>query len=251
MLETSLLESAENRTGRKPWSVLLSTGAHVLLIALLLVVPLTQPQVLPALSAAIGIPIPVVAAPQKSQPEPPATPVVRTQPIPTPGDLIAPPSIPRDIANVVDDPDAVTQIAAFHDAGVRELIRAAIQPQPDSAIPEPPPPPPPAPARGLTAPVRVSSMERANLLHQVAPAYPPLAKSARVQGIVILEATISRTGEITDLRVISGHPLLVQAAIDAVKQWKYKPTVLSGEPVDVITTITVNFSLQDRSDTHG
>jgi periplasmic protein TonB len=246
MLEASLIESAENPQRRKPWSVLLSTLAHVVLVALLLLVPLAQPQVLPVLSAAIGIPLPVVAVPQKPQPPPAAAPIVRTETVPTPGDLIAPASIPRDIANVVDDPAAaVRQIAAFHDAGVRDLIRPLVQPQPESAIPEPPPPPPaPAAPRGLTGPVRVSSMERANLLHQVAPEYPPLAKTAHVHGIVILEATISRTGDITEIRVISGHPLLIKAAVDAVQQWKYKPTFLSGEPVDVITTVTVNFALQ-------
>ena len=244
MLEKSLIESAENPQRRKPWTVLLSTLVHIVLVALLLLVPLTQPQVLPALSAAIGIPLPLVPAP-KPEPAPTEISGVRAQTISEPG-LTNPEKIPTKIAYVVDDPaETVTQVAGFHDTGVRDLVRAMVQPQPESTIPEPPPPPAAQPApRGLTGPVRVSSMERANVLHQVAPVYPPLAKSARVQGVVILEATISRTGDIADLRVISGHPLLVQAAIDAVQQWKYKPTFLSGEPVDVVTTITVNFSLQ-------
>jgi protein TonB len=72
--------------------------------------------------------------------------------------------------------------------------------------------------------------------------YPPLAKQARIQGVVLLEAVISKDGAIDNLRVISGHPLLTQAAIDAVKQWRYKPTLLNGEPVEVVTTITVNFA---------
>jgi protein TonB len=82
----------------------------------------------------------------------------------------------------------------------------------------------------------------ANLVSQVKPSYPPLAKQARIQGVVVLEAEISKEGTIDNLKVITGHPLLIQAAIDAVKQWRYKPTLLNGEPVPVVTTITVNFA---------
>jgi protein TonB len=86
------------------------------------------------------------------------------------------------------------------------------------------------------------NVQSANLLTQVKPAYPPLAKQARIQGVVVLEAEISKEGSIDNLKVITGHPLLIQAAIDAVKQWRYKPTLLNGEPVAVVTTITVNFA---------
>jgi protein TonB len=70
-----------------------------------------------------------------------------------------------------------------------------------------------------------------------------LARNARVQGQVLLTAIISKDGSIQDLRVLSGHPLLVQAALDAVRQWRYKPYLLNGEPVEVETTVTVNFIL--------
>ena len=73
--------------------------------------------------------------------------------------------------------------------------------------------------------------------------YPPLAKAARVQGTVKLDALISKTGTITNLKLISGPPLLVAAAMAAVQQWQYKPTLLNDEPVEVITTIDVNFTL--------
>jgi protein TonB len=86
------------------------------------------------------------------------------------------------------------------------------------------------------------SVIQANQLVRVNPVYPQLAKQARIQGVVVLEAEISTEGSIDNLRVISGHPLLTQAAMDAVKQWKYKPTLLNGEPVPVVTTITVNFA---------
>ena len=87
-------------------------------------------------------------------------------------------------------------------------------------------------------------MEAANLIHQVNPIYPPLARQARVQGVVVMEAAISKDGSIESLRVIQGHPLLNQAALDAVQQWKYRPTMLNGDPVEVITTVTVTFRLQ-------
>jgi protein TonB len=78
----------------------------------------------------------------------------------------------------------------------------------------------------------------------VNPVYPPIARQTRTQGIVVLEALIDREGSIATLRVVSDHPLLNQAALDAVKQWKYRPTLLNGEPVEVITTVTVTFTLQ-------
>jgi len=82
------------------------------------------------------------------------------------------------------------------------------------------------------------------LIHQVKPGYPPLAKVTGTQGVVLLDAVIDKEGSIQSLRVISGHPLLNQAALDAVKQWRYRPTLLNGEPVEVSATITVTFTLQ-------
>src|SRR5215471_2605683 len=82
-----------------------------------------------------------------------------------------------------------------------------------------------------------------NLIHRVEPLYPQIAKMGRVQGDVVLQAKISKTGSIEDLHVISGNPMLTQAAIDAVKQWRYRPYLLSNEPVEVDTTITVHFTL--------
>ena len=75
------------------------------------------------------------------------------------------------------------------------------------------------------------------------PVYPPLAKQARIQGTVRLNAIISRDGTIQNLQLVSGHPLLAPAALAAVKQWVYEPTLLNGEPVEVVTVIDVNFTL--------
>jgi len=86
-------------------------------------------------------------------------------------------------------------------------------------------------------------MMEGNLIRRVQPAYPPLARSARIQGQVVLAAVISKEGMIENLRVLEGHPMLVRAALDAVSQWSYRPYVLNNEPVEVETRITVNFSL--------
>ena len=92
--------------------------------------------------------------------------------------------------------------------------------------------------------VRVSSGVSSGLLiRRVNPTYPPLARQARIQGVVILQAQISKDGSIENLQLISGHPMLAPAAIEAVKQWKYKPYLLNGEPVEVDTQVQVNFTL--------
>jgi len=85
--------------------------------------------------------------------------------------------------------------------------------------------------------------QQAKLVRQPKPVYPPLAKQARISGVVHLAAVISKDGTIQDLKVISGHPLLIPSALEAVKQWVYQPTQLNGEPVEVSTQIDVNFTL--------
>jgi protein TonB len=110
-------------------------------------------------------------------------------------------------------------------------------------VPPPPPPPPPKP-KVPTGPQRIGGqVAEANLIRRIQPVYPPLAKSARVQGRVEFTATISKEGNIENLQLVSGHPLLVNAAKEAVLQWKYRPTMLNGSPVEVITDIIVNFTL--------
>jgi protein TonB len=81
------------------------------------------------------------------------------------------------------------------------------------------------------------------LVHKVMPSYPPSARQAHISGSVVLQAIISKDGRIEDLRVVQGDPLLTSAAMDAVKQWRYKPYLLNGQPVEVETIITVNFNL--------
>ena len=112
--------------------------------------------------------------------------------------------------------------------------------------PEPSKPAPQTPVPATRAPLRVGGkVQAAKLVHQVTPAYPPLARQARISGIVRLEAVISRSGLIESLQVMSGHPLLTQAALDAVRQWVYQPTLLNTVPVEVLTQIEVNFKLAE------
>jgi len=109
-------------------------------------------------------------------------------------------------------------------------------------LPEaPPPPPPPPPA----APVRVGgNIKPPTKTKDVRPTYPPIAQSARVQGIVIIEATIGPDGAVKDAKVLRSIPLLDAAALDAVRQWVFTPTLLNGVPVPVVMTVTVQFTLQ-------
>jgi len=106
------------------------------------------------------------------------------------------------------------------------------------------PPRPPAVTAAPSGPLRVGGdVQMAKLLKKVIPEYPALAKTARVSGAVHLLGVIAKDGTIQNLQVISGHPLLARAALDAVKQWIYKPTLLNGEAVEVIAPIDVNFTL--------
>ena len=110
----------------------------------------------------------------------------------------------------------------------------------------PPPPPPPVKEEKKATPSRIrvgGNVQQANLIRKVTPLYPPLAKQARIQGVVRFTAIIGKDGTIQNLQLVSGHPLLVEAAKQAVSQWQYKPTLLNGDPVEVVTTIEVNFTL--------
>ena len=108
-------------------------------------------------------------------------------------------------------------------------------------IPVAPPPSAPKPT------FRTSNMLRGFLIRRVDPVYPPMAQAAHIQGTVLLEALISKDGTIENLRTISGHPMLVPAAISAVSQWRYKPYILNGEAIEVETQITINFVLGSGS----
>ncbi|HKS74825.1 MAG TPA: energy transducer TonB, partial [Terriglobales bacterium] len=88
-----------------------------------------------------------------------------------------------------------------------------------------------------------AGVEEGLLIQKTQPVYPPIAKAARVQGTVVLQATISKQGTITDLHVVSGPAMLQQSALEAVRTWRYRPYLLNGEPVEVETTINVIYTL--------
>jgi TonB family protein len=99
-----------------------------------------------------------------------------------------------------------------------------------------------------TPPQRIrvgGNVQASNLVKKVTPVYPPLAKQARMQGTVRFTVIINKEGSVENVQLVSGHPLLVPSALEAVKQWKYRPTLLNGNPVEVITQIDINFTLAD------
>ncbi len=111
----------------------------------------------------------------------------------------------------------------------------------------PPPTPPPSGSNGQAVRIKVGEgMQEQKLVNRVPPAYPPLASQARIQGTVRLSVVILKDGTVGNITVIGGHPLLMQAALDAVKQWRYRTTLLNGEPVEVQTTVSVEFALDSR-----
>jgi TonB family protein len=112
----------------------------------------------------------------------------------------------------------------------------------------PPPPPllPPSVATAIGGPQRIGAgVMVSKIVSQPPPVYPPLAKAARVQGTIRFDATIGTDGTVRNLQLLSGPPLLVQAAMTSVQQWVYEPTLLNGKPVEVITTIDVTFTLAE------
>jgi protein TonB len=172
------------------------------------------------------------------------------------GKLMAPKQVPKQIAEIKEDelPPAATGavgvvggvpggVAGGTPGGVLGGIISSGNVNP--TLPPPPPPPvekkkDPGPPKRITI---GGNVQQAKLVRQPKPVYPPLAKQARISGVVHLAAVISANGTIQDLKVISGHPLLIPAALEAVKQWVYQPTLLNGEPVEVQTQIDVNFTL--------
>ncbi|PYV34072.1 MAG: hypothetical protein DMG22_07500 [Acidobacteria bacterium] len=213
-------------------------------IAVLIVVPLIRYQALPSATWSINLAAP---PPPPPPPPPPAAAPVRVIRRVTAADLMkAPTVIPKTIQQVKDEPTppapsvgVVGGVPGGMPGGTPGGVLGSILTS--SAVAPPPPPKAAAPKR-----IRVSSgVEAAQIITKVTPDYPPLAKMARIQGTVKLEAVISKDGTIQELKVISGHPLLVKAAVSAVQQWRYRPTLLSGEPVEVQTEVDVIFTLSE------
>jgi protein TonB len=167
------------------------------------------------------------------------------------GRLMAPKNIPKEIAMIKEDdappPSAAVGVVGGVPGGVPGgtpggVIGGIIGSVPTAAPPPPPVKEPPKPQ--VPKQIRVGgNVQAAKLISQPRPAYPPLARQARIQGTVRFNAVIGRDGTIQNLTLVSGHPLLVPSATEAVRQWRYQPTLLNGEPVEVVTVIDVNFTL--------
>ena len=243
MFEDSLLESAGKLKTRRRWTTILSFVLQCALIGLMVLVPLIYTEALPRQQLMTFL----VAPPPPPPPPPPpaAMPVKVVKVIQTDivnGQLRTPTKIPEKVAMIKEEAAPPPMTSAGVIGGVPGgvpggslggVIGGIIGSTP-VAVPK------------VAAPTRVrvsAGVQQGNLISQIKPLYPAIAKAARIQGTVILQAEISKQGTIENLHVLSGHPMLVQSALDAVKQWRYKPYLLNGEPTPVETTITVNFNL--------
>jgi len=235
MFNDSLNASWDERS-RRGLTTLTSFGLQALAVGVLLVLPLLRPTGLPLLrqlSTPVSMGQPLADAP-----------AVRTHAganaaAPSAASIFLKPSsrFPTDMSAVSDDGPPVAPSGPYIPGlkgspdGVFNLLGSGTRPiMPVAPVP-------------IARPVSISHMSEGDLVHKILPTYPPLARAARLQGQVVLQAVIGKQGAIENLRVMSGHPMLVPAAIEAVRQWRYRPYVLNSEPVEVETQITVNFSL--------
>ena len=241
MFADSMLETSWAQRSPRSWMTLTSFGLQALVVGLLLLLPLIRPVALPFMRP---LPTPISMT---VPPGPPPTELQTRATTVRPSNLLnnvlmQPSHIPMAVANITEEPTAL-QVGSGgpYVPGGTGISNPNGVPywggNPSNPLPSPPAPKP------TTAPIRISHMMEGNLIRRVQPAYPPLARSARIQGQVVLAAVISKEGMIENLRVLEGHPMLVRAALDAVSQWSYRPYVLNNEPVEVETRITVNFSL--------
>lgn len=231
-----IVEARPSAPARRLSALPVSILVHALVLAALVVIPLLATDVLPIVRGDDALVMPVVVAPVP--PSIPA-PAPRRAPIeglsnPSLAPVAAPNGVGRESMIQVDpapDMAAPEGVGTVSGAGVPEGIGLAV-------IEAAPPARPREPVRAggvVKAPVK---------LHDVIPVYPPMALAAHVEGVVIIEAVISPTGNVAQARVIRSKPLLDEAALAAVKQWRYTPTLLGGVPTPVILTVTVTFSLK-------
>jgi protein TonB len=241
-----LVESiAVERKTNRIWGTIVSAIAESLILGILILIPLIYTQALPQASLKTLL----VAPSPPPPPPPPPPPAAAVQPVKPVvhliqgNKLLAPSAIPK-VVTVLKEPEAPPEVSGQQGGVIGGVVGGSLVGTAFAALPPPPPPPPPKAAPA--APVRIKqggNVSAASIITQVRPVYPDMARQARIQGIVVLHAIIDKNGNVSELQAVSGHPLLSQAAMDAVKQWHYKPTLLNGDPVEVDTTITVTFTL--------
>jgi len=224
---------------RRPWTVAISLTFQTALVAIALIVPLLRTASL-EVPTKIPVWLPVGKVDLKVKPESRAvTHQTALRPIFHQSLLQAPTTVPRHIDLTPDAPELpVGAVAGPANPSLIPLLPGiVVQPPPAQTAAQKPTPPAPAA-------IRVGSgVQSAKLIFGPKPTYPPLARATRMQGTVKIQALIGRDGIIRNLQVVSGPPLLIAAAVAAVQQWRYKPTLLNAEPVEVITEIDVTFTL--------
>jgi protein TonB len=224
---------------KQSYTLPVSIAIHAIVLLLVVVVPLLTSQDLPEPTSVVKAFFVEPAAPPPPPPPPP--PPAPKAPTPTKVQPTPPPTETKFQAPI-ETPEQVKPEEGI-DLGVEGGVPGGVEGGVPGGVvggvvgglPEAPPPP---------QAVRVGGqIKEPKKLKNINPVYPDIAKQARVQGVVILECTISPQGKVTDVKVLRGIPLLDAAAIEAVKQWVYSPTLLNGVPVPVIMTVTVNFRL--------
>jgi protein TonB len=243
MFEDSLIESGGRLKTKRGWTSIVSFAIQIMIVGVMVLIPLIFTEALPKGQMMFLL----VAPPPPPPPPPPAAAVVQhVKQIQTDivnGELRTPTKIPQKVKMIQEDEAPPPTMAATGVVGgvpggvpggsMGGVIGSVLSSTP-VAVPK------------IATPQRVrvsGGVSQGLLIRKVPPAYPPLARQARIQGVVVLQAQISKEGNIENLQLISGHPMLAPAAIEAVKQWKYKPYLLNGEPVEVDTQVQVNFTL--------
>jgi periplasmic protein TonB len=239
-----LVESSAARQGsRKPWTVTVSMVIQLFILAILVLIPLIYTRALP--KALLNM---IITAPTPPPAAAPAGPVPRgttnpTERRPQPDIFTQPPSIPAGVSMIrQQEPPELPGTGVIGATGGDNTAA------PNAAMIGilnigTPPAAPPTPRPVQQRIVRPSNVQQAKLISEPMPVYPVLAREAGVQGDVVLHAIIAKDGRVEELTVISGNPMLIQAAREAVLQWRYQPTLLNNEPVEVDTTITVVFTM--------
>ena len=214
---------------RKWYTVPASLLSHSVIIAMFVALPILAAPYLPDVVSGAMPDYVTVVEPPKLPPSKPKQPDLEPPPNRDLAPTVAPPGI-------TDEPERIPDLPDVDSPG---LIGAG---NIDNVLPPPPvvvPPPPVKPG-----PVRVGHMVKTPVkTKNVQPIYPRMALEARIEGVVIIEATINETGQVINAKPLRGVPLLEQAALDAVRQWEFTPSLLNGVPVPVIMTVTVTFTL--------
>lgn len=241
MFEEMVVSSPNPTKTNKPWTVAVSMIAQLIFVFIIILIPLIYTEALPKTMMATLL----VAPPPPPPPPPPpaAQPIVHVKPqvhLIQNNQLVAPKVIPKDVKIIKEDAENEPMgVSGGVPGGVPGGQMGGVIGGVIGGVGAAPPPPKPNVSRIHQG----GNVQAAMLVNKVQPSYPPLARQTRISGTVRLHAIIAKDGSVQQLEVISGHPLLVQSALDAVRQWRYRPTLLNGEPVEVDTTIDVIFSL--------